>query len=164
MATIYNSQLSQELTDGAKIQVSKDKIPTELAEKVIPVMEVNPKLFRRINVIKAGIALNVTGTGVYTTPTDKDFYLCGAQLSLIKDVTSTSTFTYLSCTDEYGALQTLLKIVSLSLTPQIDGCTADFTIPIKLKRGSVIGINNFTNVANITSHACIWGYTVDNNA
>ena len=157
MATIYNSQLTKELTQGAKIQVSRDSIPTQLADKVVPVMEVNPKLLRRSNIVKTGTANNATTTTVYTIPTTQDFYLTSATLSMIKDVTATSVESTLTATVE-GVDTKLMSIVGITLTVQDDQMTLSFPIPIKIDRGTNIRVTNSTNVANCKAIACIHGY------
>jgi hypothetical protein len=43
-AKIYNSNLTKAIVDGAKLQISEGGIPSEIAEKVVPTMEVNPNL------------------------------------------------------------------------------------------------------------------------
>jgi hypothetical protein len=160
MANINNSQLSKELIDGAKIQTSFDKIPTQLADKVVPVMEVNPKMLRMCNVAKSSTATNATSATLYTTPTDRDFYLCGLALSTIKDVTSTSLSSGITTTIN-GASVTLLSIASLSLTVQNSSTNLVISPPILVDRGVTIAVTNSTNVANITSRASLVGYTID---
>jgi hypothetical protein len=61
MAQIFNSELKKQLIDGAKLQTSKDVIPSQLADKVVPVMEVNPKLLKycginRVLIVVVGCA------------------------------------------------------------------------------------------------------------
>ena len=41
MAKIYNSEIIKELVDGCKLQINTDKVPNELAEKVVPVFLAN---------------------------------------------------------------------------------------------------------------------------
>lgn len=52
MAEIHNSDLSKEIIDKAKLQLSFDKLPTQLAEKVVPTLEVNPDISRRRKIIR----------------------------------------------------------------------------------------------------------------
>lgn len=158
MATIYNSDLSKELTDGAKIQVSRDSVPNQLAEKVVPVMEVNPKMFRRINFIK-----NATSGGtVYTTPTDKDFYYVGSNISGANSTASQNSTLNLTVVPEgqaavsvnalYGRTTVILDVVSV-----VSNVILPF--PIKLAKGSAITANASNwNGLNLS----IFGYFVDN--
>lgn len=159
MATIYNSDLSKELIDGAKIQVSKDKVPNQIADKVVPVMEVNPKMLKYVNVIKRASVINATSTTIYTTPTDRDFYLTSAQLSLIKDATSTSATSAIAVTLKGDSTAVnILEISSITLTAQENAVANSYTIPILLERNTTIAVTNSTNVANIRASGCIQGY------
>lgn len=161
MAQINNSQLSKELIDGAKIQTSAEQIPTQLAEKVVPVMEVNPKMLRICNIVKRQTTTNSTSGTIYTTPTDKDFYLVSCSLNVIKDVTATSLFSTITCTIDGLATQ-LLMIGGFTLTVQDRGIAESFSkTPIKIDRGTNITCTNSTNVGNVTAIACIKGYTTE---
>jgi len=160
MATIYNSDLSKEMQKGAGLQVSKDTVPNQLAEKVVPVMEVNPKLLRVSNVVANANAVNATAATVYTTPTTRDFYLCGAMLSVIKDVTATSTASVINGTVN-GAAVNFMSIAGLTLTTQNLSNTMIFNPPIKLDRNTAVQVTNTTNVANVTARAHIFGYIDD---
>lgn len=164
MATIYNSDLSRELIDGAKLQLSRDKIPTELAEKVVPVMEVNPKLLRRVNLIK-----NVSGTTtgaltVWTTPTDVDFYLTGVLLGVIKDATcdmATSQIAVGIIVD--GVSKRAVSIPILTLTAQAHVVNREYTVPVKVDRGTTISSTANAYTAGLCSReVIIQGYTVEN--
>lgn len=162
MVTIYNSDLTKELVDGAKIQVSREYPPSQIAEKVVPVMEVNPKMLRRCNVCLQNVANNSTSATIYTTPQDKDFFLVGCSITFIKDATSTSTYSAIEMTVEGQAQGNVFNIAQLTLTPQSGSESWTFPAPIKIARGTTIKIVNSTNVANIRSYGQIYGYTVEN--
>jgi hypothetical protein len=162
-AKIYNSNLTKEIVDGAKLQLSQGQIPSELAEKVIPVMEVNPKLLRIANIVKSTSATNSTSAIIYTTPTDKDFYLTGANISNIKSALSTSTFSAINVILKGANVSNiLLNLTGITLTAANGAYSQNFIPPILLKRGSEITITNSTNVAEIKSSGQIIGYEVDN--
>lgn len=160
MANINNSQLSKELVEGAKIQTSFDKIPTQLADKVVPVMEVNPKAFRICNICKRSEASNATTATVYVTPADKDFFISDSILSVIKDVTSTSVLSFITCVID-GQTVSINTIAGITLTPQAQQSNMSYNKPIKVDRGTNIVLNNNAAVANIRSSACIIGYTTE---
>jgi len=160
MATIYNSDLSKELQQGAKLQL-RDRMPSELAEKVVPVMEVNPKLLKTTNYLVAGSG-SATSNTIATTPTDKDTYITNACLSMIKDATSTSTSTTLTITPFGQAAVSVLRIACATLTAQTDSLTQNWSNPIRLARGSNIIITHSSNVANILGVAAVQGYTEEN--
>lgn len=164
MATIYNSDLSKELQQGAKIQINRDDIPNQLAEKVVPVMEVNPKLLRRCNIIAGNTSTVTSGTvAVYTTPSDKDFYLVSYALAVAKDAAcdiSSGSVSMTATEADMGAIQ-LLGIPVITLTLQQDNISVQLPFPIKLKRNTAISIAG-TFTAGICSRiGRIVGYTVE---
>jgi len=160
MATIHNSDLSKELQQGAKIQINRDVIPNQLAEKVVPVMEVNPKLLRRIDIHKAGTLTNGTSATIYTTPADKDFFLVALQLSIIKDGNSTSTSTAINGTVN-GVSAKIISIAGITITASAGSTSLTLPIPMKIDRNSNITLTHTTNVANIRGDGIIFGYTVE---
>jgi len=82
MATINNTALIKELKEGASLQQAVDIIPTQLQNFVQPVMEVNPKLLRKINIVRNFIYGTVGGGEVvYSVPLDRDFFLWGISIS-----------------------------------------------------------------------------------
>jgi len=132
--------------------------PMKVSEAILPVVDVNP---RYTNIIGAAPATNATSGTPYTTPANKDFYLTGFTISLIKDVTSTSTATALMAYIN-GVQVALGRIAGITLTAQNDSLSASFPFPLKIDRNTAITITNTTNVANIAAYASIYGYLVDN--
>lgn len=162
MVTINNSTTIQELRQAAAIQAGKDAIPTNLSNQVVPVIEVNPKLLRICTLARRGSTLsNATSATVYTTPADKDFYLVGATLSMIKDVTSQSTLVTLTATVD-GTSAALLVIKGLSLTIGAQTISNNWNFPIKIDRNTNITITSDSGVANIGASGIVQGYIVDN--
>lgn len=129
----------------------------------IPVVETNPKLLRRCDVVRSNTATNSTSVTLYTTPTDKDFFLVGCGVSVIKDVTSTSLYTRMQITPAGDAARQILNLPGLSLTVQTLATSLSLPDPIKLERNTTITIQNSTNVANITASGYIIGYLVEPN-
>jgi len=146
-----NTQVVNETRDALKL-TTNERIPNP-----IPVIEVNPKLVKNLKVL-SGVATNATSSTLLTTPVNQDIYICGAQLSIIKDVTSTSTYSSIRFTDETEAVIALVAIPSLTLTAQTQSVAVTLTKPIKCKRGTTITITNTTNVANISAYAQVYYY------
>lgn len=157
MAIIHSSRMLRELQDAAKIQISRDKIPNQIADKVVPVMEVNPRLTRIVNVVRTSSIANSTSSTIYTTPINQDFYLTNASLAVIKDATATATYFRLNVVID-GATQRLLVIPSLTLTAQTLGLSSNLMFPLKVDRNTAITIDSDTNVANHKAQAVIVGY------
>lgn len=138
MAHIYNSDLSKELIRGAKIQTSKDSVPSQLAEKVVPVMEVNPRLLR-LTTNAPQIASSTTGAKtVYTTPTNQDFYLTGFTFAYIKDATSDAATSLDFRVKVNGATLTLFSFPIITLTASSGQISVTLANPLKLDRNTVI--------------------------
>jgi len=163
-AKIYNSDLSKELVDGAKIQIAVDGIPSEIAEKVVPVMEVNPKMFRRTNIC-VGTSKVVTATLLaYTTPTDRDFFLTSVDIGMIKDATcdqATGTIN-INGVSENGTTCIFAQIPVIVTTAQSEQVNSLFIPPMKLKRGSAINISGTYTAGLMSRTTVIKGYTVEN--
>lgn len=165
MATIYNSDLSKEISDGAKIQTSKDQIPTQLAEKVVPVMEVNPKFFRKINLVRSVLATASGASNViYATPADKDFFITNLCLSFFKDAAcdaATGRIAITVSTD--GLASNPLNVAITTLNLQEQTVSINFPIPLKVDRGSNIFTAQPTFAAGtFTRTASVCGFLVDN--
>lgn len=160
---IYNSDLTKELREGAKIQIGVDGIPSEIAEKVVPTMEVNPKLLRNTNITISVIAVATGAQVVYTTPLDKDFYLTNAEVSMIKDVTcdQATGSLVLNCTQD-GATKNLVRIPIIALTAQNFAQSINLNCPMKIDRGTNLNYTASYTAGVMARVAGIKGFTVDN--
>jgi hypothetical protein len=160
MAQINNSDLTRELIVGAKINTSVNLTPSQLAEKVVPTMEVNPKLLRETRVVKSESCVNSTSETIYTTSKDKDFYLTGFILTNIKDSSATSISSFIRAY-VMGEFIDFGQIAGITLTEQSGQITFNLPNPLKLDRNSVISVRNNTNTANVSTWASIFGYEVE---
>jgi len=130
-------------------------IPANLTirNEVMPVI----LLHKFANLHRSAPLTNGTSATLLTTDSDKDFYVTGAYLSVIKDVTSTSVLSSISATVNSYA-QRLLGIAGISLTPQSETISINYSYPLKIDRGTAITLGNSTNVANITANGGIFGF------
>jgi len=126
-------------------------------QTLTPVVEIKPKT----NIVRSQTAFNATSATVYTTPSDKDFYLISAALSTSKDATATSTTSSITSTIDAASGQDILRLGLLTLTAERNSIATQFNPPIKIDRGAVITVKNDTAVGNIRSVASIAGYTVE---
>jgi hypothetical protein len=155
MVKHYNVDISK---DAQRIFNFKgaDTIPPDIGNIFVPVIPVT----RVCNIIRTTTATNATTGTIYTTPTDKDFYLVGLVISLIKDVTSTATNIQIRVTID-GVVQTIMNISTLTLTVDTRQSTLGLPFPIKVDRNTNITINTNSATANITASGGIVGYTVE---
>lgn len=160
MAYIDNSDTKKEMNDAMRGNSVSNIAPTKIADIVQPVININPKDYRRCNIVRSNNAANNTSATIYTTPLDKDFYLVSSSLFVIKDITATSTSSDIRVVVE-GVTNSIIAISGITLTPQANGQTISFSSPIKIDRGTNITVINSTNVANIKASGTIIGYTVE---
>lgn len=146
-STIYNSDLTKEIIEGAKLQLSRDKVPSELAERVLPVMEVNPRLLRRINVSTTASKTTTGSTTSYSVPANGNFFLTNITFSLIKDATCDAATGDVNLNVvQDGETKKIIGIPILTTTAQSESITLNFAIPMKLDKSSTI-----TNSATYTA-------------
>lgn len=126
---------------------------SDILTPVIPIEECS-------QIVKQAFVNNSVGATIYTTPTDKDFYITGATMSLIKDVTATSTQTSLRCTIG-GEVLYLMQIVGITLTPQSSTISIALARPLKVDRGINITLNNATATGNVVAGCSVVGYLSD---
>lgn len=154
MVKHYNTSIAE---DAARILNSKqgqflgDDVTGPVA--VIPIQ-------RFCNIVRAGSSAATGAVTVYTTPSDKDFYLVGATLQIQENATSDNTSTSLRCFID-GVLQNLINIRKLTTTATTDSEVLMLPIPIKVDRNTVISISNSFTVGSATKAASIIGYTVE---
>lgn len=150
----YNPTISADIN---RILNLKGESTSEISEEIIAVIPIIPKC----NIVRSIRAINASNVvTLFTTPTDKDFYLTNAALNFIKDASATSTVSDITVYID-GVLQTLLRIDQITLTAQTGSIAESYPIPIKIDRGTNITVEHGTAVANITTSGMIKGYTVE---
>lgn len=153
-----NSEQVLEEIKALGLQPSAQIIPNP-----VPVVETNPKLLRRCNIVRSISAVNATSATLYTTPSDKDFFLVAAGISVIKDATSTSVISRIYLFPKGDSQRNLLTIGGISLTAQSGEQSITLPNPLQIERGTIINVSNSTNVANVTCWGWLVGYTVEVN-
>jgi hypothetical protein len=165
MAKIYNSDVTKGLAKNAGIQISIDKVPNELAEKIVPTFESNPDLLRKDFILGSlGQTATAVGTIIVAADPDRDIYVTGIYASMVKDATcDISTANRSVQFSQNGASNTpLVSIPMLTLTAQTYEVSVYFKNPIKIDRGTIIG----TGTWNYTAGLCcrnfiVYGYKDD---
>jgi hypothetical protein len=156
MAIIYNSEVSKELIDGANIQTSKDLVPNQLADKVVPVMEVNPKLLRIANLAdythSGTSAASMTISGGSTS---YKILIQSISLTMIKDAACDAASGVLTVTMAVGGVQRALATLPiLTLTAQQNTVNLVFQYPVEADLGSSVSFNMPTFAAGNCRVAC----------
>lgn len=150
MATINNGKIIKSIIDKAKIQTATDKVPNQLAEKVVPVMEVNPQHDFDLK-IASGTVSDATDGTIHTCHATKKTYLVSATVSVAKDVVSDSVYTWVRIRP-FGQATDQVAI-NMRYEPITVGSNLIASLnpvqPILLEKSSVIGITNSTATASI---------------
>jgi len=160
MATIYNSDLLKGMQEDASLQVSQG-IPTQLAEKIVPVMETNPNLLRKTNFF-SDFSRTTTGTSIVaaTFSSTVDTYVTGVHVQNQTDSAADNTTILLYVSTEKGNSY-LYRANKISLTAFNVDTYIQFRDPIKVTRGSTAAFSNGFSVGVSTSSVQIFGYTVE---
>lgn len=165
MATIYNSDLSKELQNGARLQI-RDKCPTELAEKVVPVMEVNPKALRAITfVIDYSRSTTASGVTIFTTDANKRTFIKGISINNVSDAAADNTAILIN-SKIFGDSTSGTNILRLNKITLTAGSFEKVNLfdgqGVELQRNTTVTLSNVFTVGVSTTGVTIWGYTVDN--
>lgn len=159
MAQIHNTETIKRILDEAGIQTSMDDVPTQLASKVVPVLIANPPIFSTIG---KDISEGSTGsTTIYTTPSDKDFYLTSMGLAYTKDAVCDNVLVNGRVTNSDGTTVQLILLPSQTTTAGNDHEILPLLYPLKLARSSNISMaGNFT-AGTMNKRMFITGYLVE---
>jgi hypothetical protein len=150
------------LTEAAqdlRINTAVEAMPLKVADQIQMIYSLHPKFQ-----VKHSTATNVTSSTLFSAgeTAAQDIYITGVQLSVSKDITSTSTNSGVS-TVLGGVSIYLIRILTTSLMVE-SGISSNLFIGVpglKLERGSTLVITNSTNVANISCSAVIFYYTLN---
>lgn len=152
-----NSELTQELRKA--IRLYGMNIPSKVQDTIIPVVEINPSLLRTVSVIRSSTK-STTGTGtIYTTPSNQDFYLTSATLTLIADAACDNTSVVLkTIVDGASSGRDVLIIGKPTLTATQITQTIALKYPIKVDRNTAITYGGTFTVGAMTVSVSIHGY------
>lgn len=152
-----DTTLLNEIRDVYKLQLSTAPVPN-----AIPVCDVNPKHAREIDFSTYNALTNGTSATIFTALNDRDTYITGACLSLIKDATATSTNFAIKVYIK-GVLSPIVVISGITSTAQNQTVSLSFPIPIRIDKGSTVTITSGTANANIKVDGCVQGFYVFND-
>ena len=113
--------------------------------------------------VRSGVTGSSGTLTLFTTPSDKDFYLCSFTISLAKDSTcdTASGVISLSATID-GVSQRLASLAVLTLTAQSINQVVSLQYPLKVDRNTAISINGTFTVGAMQRVGTLLGYTEEN--
>ena len=154
----------QKLIDELKLYPGKDQIPTEIADKILAVYQVNAgevAISNTLNnIIKEGFMHDTTGDTsviIYATPTDKKFYLTG--FFLHHDYIGGITWSWLEATID-GLVHKFGDGVVVAATSSSKTIAVTFNNPILLDQNTNVILSRTTSNRGVLN-AQIFGYIKD---
>jgi len=159
MGQINNKKLLKKLREETKV-LNSDSFPTQLAEKIVPV--VIAEEIKEVRVTGATVSDATTGT-LLTASTIKRTFLVGLELSYAKDVNYTATFCrVIANVKNSGSVGAYLCYMRFEpLTAGSNSIYLSFPFPVEIEVGSVVSVGIGTNVASIDVTACLYYYEID---
>jgi hypothetical protein len=161
---LRNSDTAKELRAVTMLSNAIDEQPHVVSQQVVPVMEINPKMMRVINTVKSQTATNNASVAIFTTPTDKDFYLSALALSLTKDASATLTYASIEATVKGQSSPVRFLTLAVTTTTAVQGLNAQIALPhdLLLERGTNITCTADTAVGSFTTRSTMYGIEVQN--
>ena len=157
MAYIDNTDTKKEMNDAMRGNAVSNVAPTKIIDSVQPVININPKDYRRVNIVKSS-----TSTSIYTTPLDKDFFLVGWFLNATNKTASQDTSVTITAFPKGETSSVVLSACNFSTSAIKDVAESNIGLmlpnPILIERNTAIAVAR-TNAA--TTRATIFGYTVE---
>ena len=156
MENITNDEMTKEVSRVLGHQIENK--PLMDTSKVILVAEVNPKMLKYANVVVRANSSSTGTTTVYTTPTDREFYLTSICISFSATVANDQVLLYLS--GVFGGVAIRLIDINLNtLTVQNQLYNKEYHTPVRLDKGTaILLVKAFTAGAGVYS-CTICGYT-----
>ena len=152
MQQTSNRQIIENERDELVLNTSTDLVPRTIVGNIQPVFEVN----RKIGIIRSVSRATTGASTIYTTPSDRDFFLAQVFLSYMQDVSGSGTSVFVQIVQDGVTYYVLLPKLTLTATTRDINVT--FPIPIKVDRGTTIVMNVTFAAGACTAHSTISGY------
>lgn len=164
-ATIYNSDATRALIAGAGIQTSSDRVPSELADKTLPMIDQTPDFHRVIGFSSTNSTGNTGALTIHTASAVKDTYITNLSFSIVKSAAcdiATGDLTITGLIDGKGTSSALGTIGVLTTTLERDTIQIVFPVPLKMARSGTIALSSVTfSLGALQRSATATGYEVN---
>jgi hypothetical protein len=140
-----------------ELQVMPMPSPEAMDKAIALVYPVNAKYTDVVKRTSTTLTANIT---VYTTPSDKDFYLTFLQLAITKDVVSDLISCFMQTTI-LGSATTIGQISLQTLTATSDTLVMTFPHPIKIDRNAAIILAGTFAAGTCTKFISIGGFILE---
>jgi len=148
-------EVSKSIIDQTGAQSVSMKANMPIKEEITPVLE----LHKFSNILKQTSNSATANITVYTTPSDKDFYLTSASIEITKNAACDNTEGRLLVWVDNENLS-VLKVLSQTLTAGSDHNNIVFPYPLKIDRGRSIQMVGAFGAGALTKSCTITGFTL----
>ena len=163
MAQINKQDVMQKLIDELELYPAQDAIPNQLAEKIVPVFQVNAESITftqtKANIVKYQTTNGVATQNFYTTPATGKFYLTAVNMSC--DILNAGADVAGQFNIQVTISGTAVNVLSMTLRVNnsfANGATSlSFPNPILVDPGT--NINLIGSLAGTHAYGNIIGYT-----
>lgn len=154
---VQNGDIKRKLSEDVRA-TNPGLMPELMADYYVPMILINDDIYYAQESFSEHVTVaNDSSEVIMTTDSVKDTYISSVTLGVIKDATSTSTLSAITCVIN-GATKTLVSIPGITLTVQSEVISASFSPPIKVDRSSAITLTSTTATANIRNAGTVSGF------
>lgn len=155
---VQNSVLKNQFVDLLGLSPNIDALPSTLSPgPIIPTFDIGPQT---ATIVRSGSATTTGSITVFTTPTDRDFFLTNASLSYSKDVTcdvATGAINLSATID--GVSRNILSLANLTTLGQTQAGSISLNYPVKIDRNTSITVSGSFTLGSMSRTAQIQGFT-----
>ena len=167
MAKIYNSEVTKQLANTCGIQQSRERTPDELAEKIVPVIETNPELFRKdvpLNFATQIATGNITALSTTLNPITKKTFITGIYAAFSKNAACdvASGTLNVTLTPKGKASSTVLYFPVITLTQERDNIFIQFKNPIEIEPATSMSMTGTFAAGELSRGIAVFGYQIEN--
>ena len=162
MARINNQAVMQKLIDDLNLYPGADVIPTELAEKILPVFNVNEQdvkvtvsdnlKMQSCEIVRTAQGDSPTGVTVYTTPATGVFYLTSVFINATHSGNATASRSYSLSGYVGGTIRKFVDGIVENATPATapaQQTALTFSYPIKMSPNTIIAVFGYTGEVRV---------------
>ena len=134
----------------------KGESTNEVEDVLVPVIPIT----RTNNVVREVEGAATGNATIFTTPTDRDFYLTGWVLNYATDAACDTVTIAIQCTID-GVSRYLIRKKKITATADDKAIICNYNEPIKIDRNTVMSLVCSFAAGNCPRSCTITGYTMD---
>lgn len=158
MTKINRGEIVSQVTDALKLDVANGIIPNDSSDKIVLTYDYSNSKY--CTVIKENSTTSTGAALIYTTPSDRDFYLSSIWMNYETSATCDAVGAFVSIVPYGSASSVGHWLRKLSLTAQCEHGQIVFNPPIRLARNTQINVSSTFTVGSMVKGATITGYEV----